>query len=424
MISFYLRDKSRELTSVYCSINTPGQKRICLAVSNCKVNPKNWEQGAMKTGRGRIENGRIQDRLDDFKKVLTEFIDQYHQFYSKYPSESQIIEFLGSDKSVDSYFNKRDKLSIVDLFDMIIQRRESGRELNRGKKFRYQSITLYKSTLKAIKGFQTWKDRKYIYVEEFESKKMIEDFEIYLTTELDMMINTIGNKMKTLKSFLQIAWSDGVIQYNPFKKHGIQIYTEETDAVVFTKEEMLELEELDLSDNPYHERVRDQYLIYLWSGIRKSDLRNLLAVVNPHSDSFTFRSEKTGELCTIPAFDTIKRVAEKYNYRFPELVPDNDVLREIKVICKRLTTMNNNVEKKYTRGGQKKRDIKKKYELVVIHTARRTLATQLVEHGLEHSQVMKITGHKKLSTLQKYIRSDNNIKQMLEVGRRMRIREV
>ena len=129
-------------------------------------------------------------------------------------------------------------------------------------------------------------------------------------------------------------------------------------------------------------------------------------------------------MCTILAFGTIKRVAEKYNYRFPELVPNNDVLMEIKVICKRLTTMNNNVEKKYTRGGQKKRDIKKKYELVVIHTARRTLATQLVEHGLEHSQVMKITGHKKLSTLQKYIRSDNNIKQMLEVGRRMRIREV
>ena len=43
--------------------------------------------------------------------------------------------------------------------------------------------------------------------------------EIYLTTELDMMINTIANKMKTLKSFLQIAWSDGIIDFNPFKKN-------------------------------------------------------------------------------------------------------------------------------------------------------------------------------------------------------------
>lgn len=420
MISFYLRDKSSALTSVYCSINPPGQKRICLAIPNCKINPKDWEKGAMKTGRGRIENGRIQDKLDNFKKTVNEFYDQYHQFYSKYPTEKQLNEFLQSDKSLDNYFEKREKIKIVDLFESIIQRRETGKEINKGKNFSYQSITLYKSTLKAIKGFQIWKGRKFLYVEEFESKRLIEEFEIYLTNELDMMINTIGNKMKTLKSFLQIAWSDGIIQYNPFKKHGLQIYTEETDAIVFTKEEMLELESLDLSDNPYYERVRDQYLIYLWSGIRKSDLRNLLAVVNPHSNSFTFRTEKTGELCTIPAFDTIKRVAEKYEYKFPEPIHDNDILREIKVICKRLTTMNNNVEKKYTRGGQKKRDIKKKYELVVIHTARRTLATQLVEHGLQYEQVMKITGHKKLSTLQKYIKSDSNIEQMLEVGRKIR----
>jgi site-specific recombinase XerD len=420
MISFYLRDKSKELSVVYCSINPPGLKRICLSVPDCKINPKEWDKGAMKTGRGRIENGRIQDKLDNFRKKLTDFFNQYHDCYSKYPTETKLMEFLSSDKSIDNYFNNREKTKIVDLFEKIIQRRESGIELNKGKKFSYQSITLYKSTLKAIKGFQNWKGRKILYVEEFESKRLIEEFEIFLTSELDMMINTIGNKMKTLKSFLQIAWSDGIIQFNPFKKHGIQIYTEETDAVVFTKEEMIELEELDLSDNPFHDRIRDQYLIYLWSGIRKSDLRNLLAVVNPHSNSFTFRADKTGELCTIPAFETIKRVAEKYEYQFPEPVHDNEVLREIKVICKRLTTMNINVEKKYTRGGQKRRDVRKKYELVVIHTARRTLATQLVEHGLQYEQVMKITGHKKLSTLQKYVKSNIDIKQMLEVGSRIR----
>ena len=79
-----------------------------------------------------------------------------------------------------------------------------------------------------------------------------------------MMINTISNKMKTLKSFLQLAVSEGIIEYNPFKHHGIVIYTEETDSVVFTKEEMFALEELDFTDNPFHNKIRDQYLIYLW----------------------------------------------------------------------------------------------------------------------------------------------------------------
>ena len=133
-------------------------------------------------------------------------------------------------------------------------------------------------------------------------------------------------------------------------------------------------------------------MIFLWSGVRKSDFRNLLAVLNYHSNRFTFRSEKTGELSIIPAFDTIKKVAEKYNYQYPELVPENNVLREIKVICKRCTTMNNDVEKKYTRGGKKKRDILKLYQRVVIHTARRSQATQLIENGTPKKKPLEYQG--------------------------------
>jgi hypothetical protein len=32
------------------------------------------------------------------------------------------------------------------------------------------------------------------------------------------------------------------------------------------------------------------------------------------------------------------------------------------------------------------------------------------------AQIMKITGHKKLSTLQKYIKSDSDIEMMLDIG--------
>ena len=81
--------------------------------------------------------------------------------------------------------------------------------------------------------------------------------------------------------------------------------------------------------------------------------------------------------------------------------------------------MNITVERNYTKGGIKKRDLVMKYNRIVIHTARRTLATVLVEHGLPHEQVMKITGHKKLLTLQRYIKSGTDISLMLEVGKRI-----
>ena len=49
-----------------------------------------------------------------------------------------------------------------------------------------------------------------------------------------------------------------------------------------------------------------------------------------------------------------------------------------------------------------------------------TLATVLVENGLKHEQVMKITGHKKLLTLQRYVKSGTDIDQMLEIGKKIR----
>ena len=77
--------------------------------------------------------------------------------------------------------------------------------------------------------------------------------------------------------------------------------------------------------------------------------------------------------------------------------------------------MNIIVEKKSTKGGKKVREYLKKHQMIVIHTARRTLATLLVDAGLPYHQVMKITGHKKLTTLQKYIKSEADVDGMLAV---------
>jgi integrase len=421
MVSFYIREKTKNRTRIMCSIHIQGMCRIIFPVQNMSISPKDWGNGRMLTGKGRQENGRFQDRLNKLKSDIELFVDEYYFLNKKYPNKATITTFMKSEKSVSDYFSKNEKVKIDELFNRIILRRLNGKELTKGKRFSYQSMSLFKSTFKAIKGFQVHKGRKFLYVEEFKSKQLIEEFEIFMTSDLNMMINTISNKMKTLKSFLQIAWSDGIIDYNPFKKHGIIIYTEETDSVVFTRDEMIALEELDLSSNPFHEKIRDQYLIYLWSGIRKGDLKNLISVINPHTNKFVFRTGKTGEISEIPAFDTLIKIAEKYNYNFPEPVHDTVVLKEIKEICKLIPSMNITVEKKYTKGGQNKRDLLQKYQRIVIHTARRSLATVLDQNGLEHTQIMKITGHKKQLTLQKYIKSGTDIDKMLEIGKKIKI---
>jgi len=417
MVSFYVRDKSKESTGIMCSIQIKGVDRILLPVKNIKISPKDWDNGRMKVGKGRQENGRVQYRLSNLMLDIESFVNEYLTLNKKPPKRQQIIKFLESDKSVGEYFNSGSKIKIVDWIESIIKRRRCGKELT-GKNTRYSegSFHAYESTLNAIKGFQTYSNRAFFYVKEFEDKKLIAEFEIYMINELDFSVNTIANKMKRLKSFLNLAYAEDIISFSPFKKFGIKIYEEESDNIVFTEQEMVALEQLDFSDNSMHDLIRDQYLIYLWSGIRKSDLPYLLAVVNPNSQFFTFRSSKTGEVCTIPAFDALKKVAARYNYNFPVPIHDTVVLKEIKNICKLIPTMNEVVEKNITKGGNRLKHLKKKFEMVHIHTARRTLATRLFERNLDPIQIMKITGHKKLSTLQKYVKSDINIPRMLEVG--------
>ena len=421
MVSFYLRKKNVESTSIGCSITCEGQKRVWFSVKNTKIHPKDWAGGRMITGKGKTENGRVQDRLNDLKKSITNFYEDYFDSYKSYPTKKVLFEYLKSNKSVKEFLPKVEKIRCEDFFQSIVDRRKCGKELTKGKRFSTETITHYNSFIKSIKGFQEYSGIKYYFLEEFKSKKLIEQYEIYLTTELNMMINSIHNKMKTLKSFLQVAVSEGLIPYNPFKQHSITLYTEDCFSVVFTKDEMLQLESMDLSDNPYYDRIRDQYLIYLWSGVRKSDLKNLLRVMHPDSKKYIFKSEKTGEICEIPAFETLKKVAEKYDYNFPEPISDIEILKEITQICKLLPTMNIPIEKSFTKGGTRHRDILRKYQMIVIHTARRTLATVLVAYGLPYEQVMKITGHKKLITLQKYIKPDLDIDLMLKIGDKIRM---
>lgn len=62
------------------------------------------------------------------------------------------------------------------------------------------------------------------------------------------------------------------------------------------------------------------------------------------------------------------------------------------------------IETRITKGGKKVVNQRRKYDLVTTHTARRSLATNLVLQGVSPYVVMKITGHKSLESFERYVR--------------------
>lgn len=416
MISYYIRDKKAKTGSIRCCVQPKGQKRFSFTVANSKIELSDWGIGQMKTGKGKQSNSQIQNRLNRLRELTEGFYSEYYNSYKTYPTQEIYLEFLRSNMTNEEFFTRPEKIKLLDLVERITLRRSTGKELHKGQEFSYATIESYNSLILSLKQFQIYKRKKHFLLEEWLQLDLIEEYEHFLTSDCQMSLNTIHNRLKVLKAFLQVGVNEDLIPFNPFKKFKKVLYTEDSDVVVFTKQELNELEALDFTDNPYYDRIRDQYLLYLWSAVRKSDLKNLVKVINPITNVYTFRAEKTGEICKVPAFDTLRRLGEKYDYNFPDPYSDTIVLREIKVICQKIPSMNITIEKKSTRGGKKIREYKKKYEMIVIHSARRSLATLLVDGGLRYHQVMKITGHKKLTTLQKYIKSEADIEGMLDVG--------
>lgn len=416
MISFYIRNKKAKTGLIRCCVQPKGQKRFSFTVANSKIELSEWGIGQMKTGKGKQANSQVQNRLNRLRELTEFFYSEYFNKFQSSPSKEEYLEFLRSDMTKEEYFTRPEKVKLLDLVERITQRRVVGKELHKGQKFSGATIESYNSLILSLKQFQTYKRKKHFLLEEWLQLDLIEEYEHYLTNDCQMSLNTIHNRLKVLKAFLQVGVNEDLIPFNPFKKFKKVLYSEASDVVVFTRQELKELEELDFSDNPFYDKIRNQYLLYLWSGVRKGDLKNLVKVINPSTKSYTFRAEKTGELCEIPAFDTLIRLGKKYNYDFPRPYSDTIILEEIKNICKLIPSMNITVEKKFTRGGKKVREYKKKYEMIVIHTARRTLATLLADKGMMYHKIMKITGHKKLTTLEKYIKSDLDIDEMLEIG--------
>ncbi|MCK5068068.1 MAG: tyrosine-type recombinase/integrase [Bacteroidales bacterium] len=130
------------------------------------------------------------------------------------------------------------------------------------------------------------------------------------------------------------------------------------------------------------------------------DRVNSDAVVN---DTITIRSSKTGEVSLIPVHPYVKAILKKYGGVLPHKVSNQKMNDYIKVVAM-LSKIQEPVEVRITKGGVREVSKKRKFQLVTTHTARRSLATNLVLRGVSPYVVMKVTGHKSLSSFERYVR--------------------
>jgi len=268
-------------------------------------------------------------------------------------------------------------------------------------KVSYQSTI---NTLTSYNDYQKSGNHKKDLTFEDINLDFYESFMNYLVMVKKFAKNTIGRDIKNIKVFMNYANEKGYTT-NQWHTHRKFKKVEETAETIYLNDQELEtIYQKDLSDNPKLDRVRDLFIIGCYTGLRFSDLSQITpANITNSGTMLRVKTIKTGETVVIPLHWTIKEILQKYDNALPRAISNqkfNEYLKKMGEIAE----IKENVILKKSKGGLSFDSQFKKYELITVHTARRSFATNMYLAGVQSISIMKITGHKTERAFMKYIK--------------------
>jgi integrase len=389
--TFVLKDpSSKEPTLIYFIIRQ-GQKRLKYSTGE-KILPELWD------GKKFIARGRTGDAKD-----VNSQLPRYREAYRKYLGYLDGTGETFNLNHLRDYLDERFKAAPVQKVPFLIDFAESYKATANKKK---TTLKAYGTAISKLRAFEKAKRVKLRF--EDIDLEFYYSYREYLMKQ-GLALNTIGGAIKNLKVFLEVAFDSGLHKNTAFKNKRFKVEQEVTTQVYLTEQELQNLLGLDLSSKPRLEAVRDYFVMGCRTGLRFSDFQSLTPenlIESKAGQLFQIRTKKTGETVFIPLHAQSLHILQKYNYQLPRMISNqkfNDYIKE----AAKLAGIDTPTTTHRTEGGQPIERVCPKFELVTVHTARRTFATLAYKAGLPATSIMKITGHKTERTFQTYVKLDN-----------------
>lgn len=261
------------------------------------------------------------------------------------------------------------------------------------------TIKSYKVVRKNLQEYQT--KYKTVVTPLTADEDFYHSFVKYLTAE-GLAKNTIGTRIKIVKTVLNYASEKKGVRYSDaFRKKSFAKPSEETDSIYLNVDELNAIDALVLPKSL--DKVRDMFLIECDTGLRYSDVIRLTAENITEEGLIKIQTQKTGKTIYAPMTPRVKRIFEKYDYRLPKPISNQNYNRYLKDIA-RMAGVTTPVTRTRTIRGVLTTTTVPKYQRVSSHTARRSFATNAYIAGLPTFSIMKITGHKTEEAFLLYIR--------------------
>ncbi|MEI8270391.1 MAG: site-specific integrase [bacterium] len=402
-VSFILKDRESKHETLIFLVYWYKQLRIKMSTGE-KIKPKFWNHTEhharetiqfnegknintrLKTDRDNVMNA-ARDHLNKYGTIKIEILrDEFRSILRPKPSEEPDafpkMTFL---KSIEDYIRNTEKKPRTKLS--------------------------YGTTLNILKKYEVRKQSKLTFDD--INMDFYEDFirflqnykrKTKLTTIKGYTKNTIGDHIKKIKVFMNYANDKGYTSNKEHTSRKFQTIEETAETIYLTDNELSTLYNLDLSKNKKLDRVRDLFIIGCYTGLRFSDLSQIRPEnFIKNGTQLKIKTVKTGETVVIPIHWAIKEILNKYNGQIPRSVSNQKMNEYLKDLGGK-AELNDKIILNKTQGGERISQTKNKCQLITVHTARRSFATNMFLAGVPTISIMKITGHITERAFMKYIK--------------------
>jgi integrase len=294
------------------------------------------------------------------------------------------------------------RTTLIEFIRIIIDESKDGNRLTKkGKKISPITIKGYNTTLNHLLHYQetTSSDIDFDLVDMVFYKKFTSYFH-----QQNYSTNTIAKHIKNLKVFMKEAYKRDLTSNSSFQNEDFRIIEEESDQIYLNDNELEMIYNMPLSDHPRLERIRDLFIVASYTGLRFSDLKLIKPEHFINNETLLkIKTQKTDEIVVIPLHHTIKSILTKYEGKLPHVISNQKMNKHLKDMG-RIAKINQTVSISITKGGLRVDKNYLKHELITVHTARRSFATNLYLAGVPTLTIMRITGHRTEKSFLKYIK--------------------
>tara|TARA_R110001599_G_scaffold319030_1_gene528762 strand:- start:1877 stop:3151 length:1275 start_codon:yes stop_codon:yes gene_type:complete len=367
------------------------------------VNSNDWdfENKQPKNLSGRTEkankNRSLKRQLDRYTNFFSDLIQQY-----KLSNREIIIADIRVD--FDTEFKRTKSIASIffEVYDIFLTDKQTDFTENANTE---STIKRYEYNKQLILSFEIYRKKK-IHFNQI-NKSFYNSFLEYCIKEKSHSANTIRRNIGLFKTFLYWALDGSYTYKTDFQKFKTP-KEQETDEVALTKEQVQEVFEFDLSNQPRLEKVRDLFVfgcstgmrISNYSKVQKKDIQGEFIKVRDQKDK--------NKVLEIPLNDFSKYILQKYDYQLPKISNQkfNDYIKDVF----KLIGYDDSIKKTIKVGKDLIEKITPLYERISSHTARRSFITIMKNQKIPDKVIMSYTGHKSLEVFNKYYRPNNDDK--------------